>query len=482
MDYANVLKNLIEISGLTAKYIATYIGYDNSYISKWTTGKNVPSPKMHYYINSKLADLFSRSIVNYEDLYKITQLFEKKVLLVSKEVTKSYILCLLQDAYFTSAKMFNFPELTINDKDVFIGWDEIHEAIRIISNQIIINPKNDIRIINTNALDIKNILQKDLFDIFYVLKEVPVKFLLFFYENEKFSFIQSFEDVLFSTLQFGFYDIEIVLVSEKPKNSMLIIENEVAMFFEYYDPANPKLMTTTTDKKVVEYFSKYYNDISSKSILILRSSNNLNTEYSTLRNMLNTDDEIIVYLAFFSGLLISDELNNHLIHKHKISSEHAASLNELRKLYLILLKNIKIKLIISEEMIHTSVLNRKINFCGKQITLTNEEAKDYVTYLREFISELDNIEYYSYNHSNKGPVIKFSDYKVTFIANRKNTLMIRDFSMVNSNSKRYISYTYPDLSCFFYEFIEDKYLNNYYRKMEKEDFIKLLDRSLLFFD
>lgn len=91
MDYANVLKNLIEISGLTAKYIATYIGYDNSYISKWTTGKNVPSPKMHYYINSKLADLFSRSIVNYEDLYKITQLFEKKVLLVSKEVTKSYI-------------------------------------------------------------------------------------------------------------------------------------------------------------------------------------------------------------------------------------------------------------------------------------------------------------------------------------------------------------------------------------------------------
>lgn len=480
MNYAGVLKELIDISNLTAKYIANYIGYDNSYISKWTTGKNIPSPKMHYYINTKLADLFSKSIITKKALDDLSTLFERKVLLISKELVRYYILCLLQDAYFVSASNFDLPELEIKDRDVFIDREEIIEAIRIIGNQILANSKNDIRVITTNSLEFVVNIQYDLFDVFYVTRDIPVRFLYFLDDVEKNKFIQSFEESLFMTLQFGFYDVEFVLVPQKPEHSLILIENEVALIFEYYNKSTPKIMTSTTDLRVLETYYAYYTNVAKRSRTILRSSNNIKTEYDTLRNMILPDNEVLIYLSFYSGLFMPRDLIESLAHKHKISDELKSTLFDFRQLYSILLKNTKVKMIFSEEVLHNSILTRSINFCEKQITLTHEETEKYINHVKKVINDLENVEFYSYTHSKKGPVIKFSDYKITFVADKSNTLISRDFSMVNSNSMRYIAFDYPELSTHFYNFITEKYLGNYYTKIEKDDIFNLIERSLLF--
>lgn len=480
MNYASTLKKLIDLSDLTAKYIANYIGYDNSYVSKWTTGKNIPAPKMHYYINSRLAELFSNSIHGEYAMASLADMFERKVLLISKDLVRTYILRLLQDAYFTSVDEFGLSELDVKERDVFIEWDEILEGVRNILNKAFVNSKNDVRIITTNPMNFEIIVKNDIQSLFYVTRDIPVKYTVLIDHKEIECQLESIEAGILMLLQFGMFDMEVVLVSEKVDNNLIIIEDEVALMFEYYDNSRPKIMTTTTDQRVVDSYANYYNDLVKNSKTIMKSSRGYAVEFDAVRDMVIPDNDVFIYLSFFSGMFLPDKLTRQLLTKHRIPKDVEAYYYEHRKLYEVLFLNTKVNLAFSEEVLHNMIRTRTLNFCGKHITLTVDELKEFMSSLKEYLSKIDNVNYYYYNHGEKGNYLNFSDNKVSVIADKNNTIFIRDLEVMSGYSMRLILFDHKDISNYFYNHLNEKYLGNIYKHISYADLCDMIDRALLF--
>ena len=62
-QYRQVFKILTDMTNTKLSTIAYVLDYDISYISKWNSGKKLPSSKNIYTINRKLAPLFARALV-----------------------------------------------------------------------------------------------------------------------------------------------------------------------------------------------------------------------------------------------------------------------------------------------------------------------------------------------------------------------------------------------------------------------------------
>lgn len=62
-QYRQVFKILTDMTNTKLSTIAYDLDYDISYISKWNSGKKLPSSKNIYTINRKLASLFARALV-----------------------------------------------------------------------------------------------------------------------------------------------------------------------------------------------------------------------------------------------------------------------------------------------------------------------------------------------------------------------------------------------------------------------------------
>lgn len=65
-QYRQVFKILTDMTNTKLSTIAYVLDYDISYISKWNSGKKLPSSKNIYTINRKLAPLFARALVEEE--------------------------------------------------------------------------------------------------------------------------------------------------------------------------------------------------------------------------------------------------------------------------------------------------------------------------------------------------------------------------------------------------------------------------------
>ncbi|MDU6032281.1 MAG: hypothetical protein E6Y85_08690, partial [Peptoniphilus harei] len=62
-QYRQAFKTLIDLTNTKLSTIAFSLGYDISYISKWNSGRKLPSSKNIYTINRKLSSLFAKVII-----------------------------------------------------------------------------------------------------------------------------------------------------------------------------------------------------------------------------------------------------------------------------------------------------------------------------------------------------------------------------------------------------------------------------------
>ena len=77
-QYRQVFKILTDMTNTKLSTIAYVLDYDISYISKWNSGKKLPSSKNIYTINRKLASLFARALVEEDKTKNFLLSFELK--------------------------------------------------------------------------------------------------------------------------------------------------------------------------------------------------------------------------------------------------------------------------------------------------------------------------------------------------------------------------------------------------------------------
>ena len=105
-QYRQAFKTLVDLTNTKLSTIAFTLGYDISYISKWNSGRKLPSSKNIYTINRKLSTLFAKAIVEedkIDDFFLAFNLNNKEILTKeSKKALEVLIYKLLNEAYMNS--------------------------------------------------------------------------------------------------------------------------------------------------------------------------------------------------------------------------------------------------------------------------------------------------------------------------------------------------------------------------------------------
>lgn len=138
-QYRQAFKTLIDLTNTKLSTIAFSLGYDISYISKWNSGRKLPSSKNIYTINRKLSSLFAKVIIEedkLEDFFSAFKINNKDVLKNdSRKGLEVLIYKLLNEAYMDSNQ--DLPMETVSNTNFIFKNSSIDKDLRETLEKII---------------------------------------------------------------------------------------------------------------------------------------------------------------------------------------------------------------------------------------------------------------------------------------------------------------------------------------------------------
>ena len=138
-QYRQAFKALVDLTNTKLSTIAFTLGYDISYISKWNSGRKLPSSKNIYTINRKLSTLFAKAIVEedkIDDFFLAFNLNNKEILTKeSKKALEVLIYKLLNEAYMNSNQ--ELPMETVSNTNFIFKNSSIDKDLRDSLEKII---------------------------------------------------------------------------------------------------------------------------------------------------------------------------------------------------------------------------------------------------------------------------------------------------------------------------------------------------------
>ena len=380
ITFGYLLDKLLYLSRQKKTALAKTLGYDISYISKWTSGKNLPIPK------------------------NIKEYFEINENLNSKKELEVYLEELLRESYAYTAK----KSVSIKTKEVY--WEDdcnsvIHVNPRLrkpyLDKEIekYINKSNKLNLIL--CANLNKLCENDKISIADIKKELFSK-----YNNvePKVKIMLGFDgdndDIVFNTIMiinmisihpnmdFEIYNCQV------DSNSIISVVRDLVLYTANFTKDKRCLLSTTSmDKSAVEdmYYSletilkNQGNPIFEKKKLINIIKEKTYTQYfmtQDLRWLIGSISELFMPPDLFM------EVANSLFDDSKM-------LEEISKINIVL-QNItyksKIKVLIYASELKKYISSGKIKFFNKSIELNFEQRKKHINYLKNIILNNPNIE------------------------------------------------------------------------------------------
>lgn len=138
-QYRQAFKTLIDLTNTKLSTVAFSLGYDISYISKWNSGRKLPSSKNIYTINRKLSSLFAKVIIEedkVDDFFTAFKINNTDVLKNdSRKGLEVLIYKLLNEAYMDSNQ--DLPMETISNTNFIFKNSSIDKDLREALEKII---------------------------------------------------------------------------------------------------------------------------------------------------------------------------------------------------------------------------------------------------------------------------------------------------------------------------------------------------------
>lgn len=138
-QYRQAFKTLVDLTNTKLSTIAFTLGYDISYISKWNSGRKLPSSKNIYTINRKLSTLFAKVIVEedkIDDFFLAFNLNNKEILTKeSKKALEVLIYKLLNEAYMNSNQ--DLPMDKVSNTNLIFKNSSIDKELKEILEKIL---------------------------------------------------------------------------------------------------------------------------------------------------------------------------------------------------------------------------------------------------------------------------------------------------------------------------------------------------------
>lgn len=403
ITFGYLLEKLLHLSKQKKNALAKTLGYDISYISKWTSGKNLPIHKNIQEICMNTSKFIVNSLTE-ETKKDIKEYFDIDNTIISKEDLINYLEDLLKESYtYTSQKT-----IPIQSKNVY--WeDDCNATIHInpklrkyylnkdVENYIANSHSLDLMLnANLNKLgkddkisiaDIKTDLIKRKDDI-----DLKVRVLL--------DFDKDYEDIIFNTIMiinmiamYPSMDFKVYNCDVGSNDIISIVKDRVLYTSNFTKDKKCLISTMSKDKNIIDeiYYSLETILKNQGSLLVENKTsmdiikNQLYTQYlmsQDLRWLIGSINELFMPSRLFM------EVKNSLFKDNKI-------LEEIEKINIVL-QNItyksKIKVLIYVSEIKRYISSGEINFLNNPVKLTFEQRKEHINYLKDIIKNNENIE------------------------------------------------------------------------------------------
>ncbi|HBV66815.1 MAG TPA: hypothetical protein DEF04_00515 [Clostridiales bacterium] len=375
-NFGNFLKKLITDKETKSNIVSQQLGYDPTYLSKWITGKKLPSEKNIDSICEKLAHILSDGndfeniktdlMSNYYSDLGFSTLegnMNKNISLVTSDVEVAHLIAdVLQQLEYSKVK-----DITINTTINIFQEFEYHMAD-------IINKLHNMNL-KSLRLNMCASFEKYAYDPFILCNNIL-------------------------SLTSGNYFIDFNIHMQKTETPQFLVINDVfalnivhlnnVVFLCYY----------SFDKKYIEAVNSSYGLIirhMEKALsyvmpISLRKTNVQLNQFlqDNQRILFSESPSILIPKSIFQDLIRNNELNLEGAEWH----EHMEYLEQVSKVFEKYTKFNKVKILIYESLLVHYINTGRIEIGGKKHVFTKEQVKEHFMNICECMRQNENFEFY----------------------------------------------------------------------------------------
>ena len=401
--FGGVLENLLYISKQKKSSLASYLGYDVSYINKWINSKNLPSVKRA----AEICDNISKFIIESLDDDSKKHLIEYFELdNDGNDFLYEYIKDTLQEIYFEDSNNKgnqNIPMTSVS-QEYYNTNCEMRPTLlsKTIREEIEynVNAGNDLDIIisvNIFSIDHKDKIalanMKKYFNELSKKTNVKINCLLGFDGENKDEILNSLLTInilsSYPKLNFNLYSCDV-----SSNIAFFIIKNRFMCTTVFTDNGECLFSNTSKDKNLINEF--YYNleyklRNKGKSLSIKKSPIEMIEDQTYVQYIMN--NELRCLLGSINEFFMPEDLFMEIA--QRVFGNNPKLLHELKKIN-IFLNNAtyksKLKVLIYESELRKYISSGDLHFFNTPVTLTFKERERHMANLQKMLSEDNHVE------------------------------------------------------------------------------------------
>ena len=404
ITFGRLLEKLLDLSNQKKSALAKVLGYDVSYISKWISGKNVPTQKSISDV-CKITSKFIVDSLNLSRMQELKEYFEIDEKLENNSILAQYLEQSLKEAYMYTAEK-SVPNLykKTHSEDSYNSMTHVNPRLRkqylAKDANLFMNKSDKVDLIisadlyKLNSSDKMAIadMKKDLMSL-NESHNIRVRFLIGFDRPDS--------DIVFNTMIIinmitTYPEINFELFNcEVDSNAVISVIKDRIFHAAIYTKDRRCLFTNMSkDKDTVEEMYYSLEDIlknQAKPIIEVKSALDIIRKRIYLQYIMGQDLRWLI--GHMNELFMPYDLFEEV--SESIFKDDKEVLEELKKINM-LLQNViyksELKVLIYGLDIRKYISVGELNFFNIPVRLTFEQRERHINYIKNIIEEYDNVE------------------------------------------------------------------------------------------
>ena len=402
-NFGGVLENLLYISKKKKSSLASYLGYDVSYINKWVNSKNLPSFRRSTEICESISKFIIESLNN-DTRKHLVDYFELER--DDNDFLYVYIKDTLLEVYFESSNNKGNQSIPITSvsQEYYNMNCEMRPTLlpKTIREEIEFNASagNDLDIfisINLFSMDYRHkVSLVDMKKFFYELSKITnvnINFLLGFEGENKEEILNALLTInlisSYPKLNFKLYNCDI-----STNIAYFIIKDRFLSATAFSNDGECLFSNTSKDKNLI---SEFYYSLESKlknkgkDIFLTKSPMEMIEDQTYIQYIMN--NELRCLLGSINEFFMPPDLFMEIA--HRVFGDNPKIINELKKINVFLHNatyKCKLKVLIYELELRKYMSSGCIHFFNIPVTLTFKERERHIEFIEKMLKENNHVE------------------------------------------------------------------------------------------
>lgn len=404
MTFGQLLEKMLYLSNQKKGALANSLGYDDSYISKWISSKNLPTSKNISKISKNIADFVVSSMTESAKEDFIVY-FEINIDVNDEELLKKYIERSLKEAYFDTARQnAQVVHKGTHSEDNYNSIVHVNPRLRKKylskdATSFMSKSKNIDLIICANLYNLNDDdkmaianMKSDLAEISDI-EELRVRLLMGISHED--------EDIVFNTLLLinmvcmnPYLDFEIYNCEFDTRTVLAVLKDRLFHSAIYSKDKRCLFTSMSKEKSTVDEMYYSLDDISKnqgKLIFDKETPTELIKDKSYIQYIMGQNLRCLI--GSINELFMPEDLFMEI--GIDVFGDDEETINELKKINLFLQNGTyksNIKVLIYEAELRRYISTGSLFFFNNQVTLTFKQRERHIKYIEKILKELENIE------------------------------------------------------------------------------------------